>query len=177
MTMRQTIRSSFGVAFGFGVVAAGVLACAESSPPAREPATDGQPVFVAPAPSGAGGGNGAVHPCAAMLCPAGTNCVVRPDGQGACENDPGATPPKPAAGSAGGAGAAGGAGGAGAAGKPCIKTGCSGTVWGDESMMSTCEHRPEYECYQAAVCERDASGRCGFRQTAELKACLAQKRK
>jgi len=61
------------------------------------------------------------------------------------------------------------------ASKPCIKTGCSGQICSDESVISTCEYRPEYECYKKATCERQANGNCGFTQTPELKSCLARK--
>lgn len=61
--------------------------------------------------------------------------------------------------------------------KPCIKTGCSGEICADEEKMSTCDYRPEYECYKKAACERQADGNCGFTQTAEVKTCIASKRK
>lgn len=56
--------------------------------------------------------------------------------------------------------------------KPCIKTGCSGQVCSDEDVITTCEFRPEYECYQKAKCERQANGQCGFTDTPELRRCL-----
>jgi hypothetical protein len=59
--------------------------------------------------------------------------------------------------------------------KPCIKTGCSGQICSDETMMSTCEYRAEYECYKKAACERQANGNCGFTKTPELTSCLARK--
>jgi hypothetical protein len=60
--------------------------------------------------------------------------------------------------------------------KPCIKTGCSMEICAEETMMSTCEYRPEYECYKRAACERQANGNCGFTKTAELTSCLAKHR-
>jgi hypothetical protein len=57
----------------------------------------------------------------------------------------------------------------------CRKTGCSGQICADQDMVSTCEFRPEYACYQAATCERQANGNCGFTQTPSLAACLASK--
>ena len=57
--------------------------------------------------------------------------------------------------------------------KPCFKTGCSGTVCADHNVITTCEWRPEYACYQKARCERQADGNCGFTQTPELVSCLA----
>jgi hypothetical protein len=56
--------------------------------------------------------------------------------------------------------------------KPCFKTGCSRQVCSDEEVVTTCEFRPEYECYKAARCERQANGKCGFTDTPELRRCL-----
>lgn len=58
---------------------------------------------------------------------------------------------------------------------PCVRTGCSGQICADTNRISTCEFRPEYACYRTAACERGADGQCGFRQTAELAACIASK--
>ena len=55
----------------------------------------------------------------------------------------------------------------------CIVSGCSGQICSDQEMVSTCEYRAEYACYQTARCERQASGQCGWTQTAALAACLA----
>lgn len=59
--------------------------------------------------------------------------------------------------------------------KPCIKTGCSSQVCADKDVITTCEWRPEYACYQKAACERQADGNCGFTRSAELAACLSRK--
>lgn len=59
--------------------------------------------------------------------------------------------------------------------KPCIKTGCSSQVCADHNVISTCEWRPEYACYQKAACQRQKDGNCGFTKTPELTACLARK--
>lgn len=59
--------------------------------------------------------------------------------------------------------------------KPCIKTGCSSQICADHNVISTCEFRPEYACYQKAACERQSDGNCGFTKTAELTECLARK--
>jgi hypothetical protein len=59
--------------------------------------------------------------------------------------------------------------------KPCIKTGCGGQVCSDEEVFTTCEWRPEHECYRRARCERQANGECGFTQTRELTACLRRR--
>ena len=59
--------------------------------------------------------------------------------------------------------------------KPCIKTGCSSQVCSDHDVITTCEFRPEYACYQKASCERQTDGNCGFTKTRELTACLVRK--
>lgn len=61
--------------------------------------------------------------------------------------------------------------------KRCFKTGCSSQVCADHNVVTTCEYRPEYECYRKAACERQRNGECGFTQTAELQACLARARR
>ena len=63
----------------------------------------------------------------------------------------------------------------GGGGGGCIKTGCSGTVCAEagNDVMTTCEFKPEYACYQQATCEKQADGKCGWTQTDTLKACLA----
>lgn len=55
----------------------------------------------------------------------------------------------------------------------CMKTGCGGTVCADREVVTTCEFKPEDVCYRDAICERQADGACGFTQTPELTACLA----
>lgn len=57
----------------------------------------------------------------------------------------------------------------------CVKGGCSGTVCTepDNQVMTTCEYRAEYACYENATCERQPDGKCGWTQTSELTACLA----
>jgi hypothetical protein len=55
----------------------------------------------------------------------------------------------------------------------CVKTGCSGQVCADHSVITTCEFRPEFGCYHAATCERQADGACGFTQTPALTSCIA----
>lgn len=60
--------------------------------------------------------------------------------------------------------------------KPCMKTGCSRQICSDEEVITTCEFKPEYECYKRAACERQKNGECGFTQTPELAACLKRAR-
>jgi eight-cysteine-cluster-containing protein len=55
----------------------------------------------------------------------------------------------------------------------CRATGCSGTVCSAEDVVTTCEFRPEYACYQSATCAAQADGQCGWTMTPELEACLA----
>ncbi len=55
---------------------------------------------------------------------------------------------------------------------PCVRTGCSGQACADQQMITTCDWKPEYACYQQATCERQADGSCGFTQTPALTACL-----
>jgi len=57
--------------------------------------------------------------------------------------------------------------------KACVVTGCSGQICADSDRITTCEYRAEYACYKSATCERGVDGACGWRQTTELKTCLA----
>ncbi len=57
----------------------------------------------------------------------------------------------------------------------CRATGCSGQVCADQDVVTTCEWREEYACYQrVGVCERQADGACGWTQTPDLQQCLGQ---
>lgn len=77
-----------------------------------------------------------------------------------------APPPPPAEG--------GGEGSAPASGE-CITTGCSGTICAKpgNDMMTTCEMKPEYQCYQGAECKVQETGECGWTMDDKLTACLA----
>ena len=58
--------------------------------------------------------------------------------------------------------------------QPCYVGGCSGQICSDrEGAISTCEWREEYAGYQTATCERQSDNTCGWTQTPELEACLA----
>lgn len=59
----------------------------------------------------------------------------------------------------------------------CIRTGCSGEVCSSEEVFTTCEWRPELECYQRpfARCVCD-DGECGWARTPRLRQCLAAAR-
>jgi hypothetical protein len=55
----------------------------------------------------------------------------------------------------------------------CIISGCSSQLCGDEALVSTCEWREDYACYQSATCDRQRDGTCGWTATSELTSCLA----
>ena len=57
----------------------------------------------------------------------------------------------------------------------CMVSGCSSQlcVEAGNDMATTCEWREQYACYQTATCERQASGQCGWTDTAELRQCIA----
>ena len=61
-------------------------------------------------------------------------------------------------------------------GRGCVRAGCSGQLCVDEGVdiVSTCEWRPVYACYQEATCDRQPNGQCGFTPTHELIECLGQ---
>jgi eight-cysteine-cluster-containing protein len=58
----------------------------------------------------------------------------------------------------------------------CAVAGCSGQLCVEASeapgIITTCEYRPEYTCYQNARCERQIDKQCGWTQTQELLTCL-----
>jgi len=56
--------------------------------------------------------------------------------------------------------------------KFCRPTGCSGQICADSAVITTCEWRPEYECYRAATCSAQANGDCGWVMDDELRKCL-----
>lgn len=65
-------------------------------------------------------------------------------------------------------------GGSGTAGGRCYVGGCSSEICSDTpDQASPCIYKPEFACYRKATCERQADGACGWTQTAELSACLA----
>src|SRR3989344_3568458 len=56
----------------------------------------------------------------------------------------------------------------------CMVTGCSGQVCADGDVITTCEYKPEYACYENAVCERQADDQCGWTLTATVGRCLQE---
>ena len=56
----------------------------------------------------------------------------------------------------------------------CFETGCSGQLCSAEHMVTTCEFRPEYACYNEPTTSCGCNnGACGWAQTADLLTCLA----
>lgn len=59
----------------------------------------------------------------------------------------------------------------------CKTTGCSGTVCIDEDandVITTCEYREEYACYEMMTCERQADGECGWTASEASDSCFAE---
>lgn len=56
----------------------------------------------------------------------------------------------------------------------CVVSGCSMEVCSDEDVATSCEDRPEYSCFERAICERQEDGICGWTLTAEAEQCLAE---
>ena len=60
----------------------------------------------------------------------------------------------------------------------CVPAGCSGQLCIEEELageiQTSCEYRPEYACYRSAICERQKSGACGWRETEELRICMSE---
>ena len=55
----------------------------------------------------------------------------------------------------------------------CFIGGCSSQICSDQpGVVSSCEYRSEYACYQKATCERQVSGKCGWTETSAFRACL-----
>jgi len=56
----------------------------------------------------------------------------------------------------------------------CYVGGCSSQICStDPNVVTTCEFKEEYACYNEAKCERQASGQCGWTETPELNICLS----
>lgn len=59
----------------------------------------------------------------------------------------------------------------------CKKAGCSGNLCieaNQEDVITTCEWKEKYGCYQKAKCERQSDGKCGFTKDEELNNCLSE---
>ena len=59
--------------------------------------------------------------------------------------------------------------------KICYKTGEYGHICTDYIVYEDCKKKPEYDCYENALCELQFQGRCGFTITPELIICLIKK--
>lgn len=60
----------------------------------------------------------------------------------------------------------------------CKVTGCSAELCVNpgEEVVTTCEWREEYACYQVATCARQQGGQCNWSETPQLQACLQKLR-
>lgn len=59
----------------------------------------------------------------------------------------------------------------------CKKTGCSGQLCvpsDAKDVITNCEWKSEYSCYQQAKCERLPDGQCGFIKDESFQKCLDQ---
>ncbi|HEX7017525.1 MAG TPA: dockerin type I domain-containing protein [Patescibacteria group bacterium] len=61
----------------------------------------------------------------------------------------------------------------------CVRAGCSGQLCLSQAAAAelgttTCQFLPEYACYQQATCEVQPTGECGFTESDEVVACLAE---
>jgi hypothetical protein len=59
---------------------------------------------------------------------------------------------------------------------PCVVTGCSSQICGEEPQFTTCVWLAEYACYADATCETQAGGKCGWTETSELLSCIDEAR-
>jgi hypothetical protein len=58
----------------------------------------------------------------------------------------------------------------------CKRAGCSGQLCvssDSKDIVSTCEWKDEYACYQKATCEKQKDNQCGFTPTEESKKCFS----
>lgn len=62
-------------------------------------------------------------------------------------------------------------------GPGCAVGGCSSQICGEagemDDVVTTCEYREEYACYQSARCEKQSTGSCGWTETEEYSQCMA----
>lgn len=59
----------------------------------------------------------------------------------------------------------------------CFVSGCSREICSENpSVISPCIYKPEFVCYKSAKCESQLNGKCGWTQTAELRACIDKSR-
>jgi eight-cysteine-cluster-containing protein len=59
----------------------------------------------------------------------------------------------------------------------CRATGCGGTLCASHDVITTCEHRPEHDCYRAPTTSCGCfEGRCSWAPTDALRECLREGR-
>lgn len=62
----------------------------------------------------------------------------------------------------------------------CATGGCSGEICAEASevasIVTTCEFKDEYACFQYTKCERQANGVCGWTINQPYSQCLSEKR-
>ncbi len=59
----------------------------------------------------------------------------------------------------------------------CKKAGCSGQLCvpsDTKDIITNCEWKPEYSCYQQAKCEKQPNGQCGFTKDESFQKCIDQ---
>ncbi|MBN1168590.1 hypothetical protein JXA63_01750 [Candidatus Woesebacteria bacterium] len=54
----------------------------------------------------------------------------------------------------------------------CVVTGCSNQICASEELVTTCEHKEIYSCYENATCEVQHDGECGWTMDDSLSKCL-----
>ena len=59
----------------------------------------------------------------------------------------------------------------------CMATGCSREICSDQPEFSPCIWVEANQCYRDAICARQASGACEWKQTPALTQCLATHRR
>jgi hypothetical protein len=62
-------------------------------------------------------------------------------------------------------------------GEGCMIGGCNSEICqneGEEPAVSICIYDPRYECYNTAICEKQANGNCAWTETEELTTCLSE---
>ena len=57
-------------------------------------------------------------------------------------------------------------------GNECVVTGCSNQICASEEVVTTCDYKEIYSCYENATCEAQEDGRCGWTVDKALIECL-----
>jgi hypothetical protein len=55
----------------------------------------------------------------------------------------------------------------------CVVSGCNSEICADKDLFSPCIEKPEFACYQNALCEIQENGSCGWTMTDTLESCLS----